>query len=102
MALQKPKLVTLTLKQKAEVIKEKEKGKSYRKLAEQFGVGKTQIGDIFKRKRESRSFFTLVPVHMHCTTVGGANGAPAVVGQAVHTRGQGLGKGGLGRGGVEN
>ena len=44
------KLVTLTIKEKADVLKEK--GKTYRQLAEQFGVSKTQIGDVFKRKRE--------------------------------------------------
>ena len=47
------KIVTLTIKEKADVQKEKQKGKSYRQLAEQFGVSKTQIGDIFKRKRET-------------------------------------------------
>ena len=48
----KPNKVLLTLAQKLEVIREKEKGSSYRKLATQFGVGKTQIGEICKRKRE--------------------------------------------------
>ena len=48
----KPTPVTLTLRQKAEVLKEQEKGLSCRKLAVKFGVGKTQIGEIFKRKRE--------------------------------------------------
>ena len=44
------KIVTLTIKEKADVQKEKQKGKSYQQLAEQFGFSKTQIGDIFKRK----------------------------------------------------
>ena len=48
----KPTPVTLTLRQKAEVLKEQEKGLSCRKIAVKFGVGKTQIGEIFKRKRE--------------------------------------------------
>ena len=48
----KPTPVTLTLRQKAEVLKEQEKGLSCRKIAVKYGVGKTQIGEIFKRKRE--------------------------------------------------
>ena len=43
---------TLTLNQKLNVIKEKEKGTSCRQLALQFGVGKTQIQQICKRKAE--------------------------------------------------
>ncbi|XP_019615529.1 PREDICTED: tigger transposable element-derived protein 6-like [Branchiostoma belcheri] len=43
----------LTLRQKIEVIREYEKGgRGSRKLAKQFGVGKTQIENIVKRKRE--------------------------------------------------
>ena len=30
----------------------KEKGKTYRRFADQFGVSETQTGDIFKRKRD--------------------------------------------------
>lgn len=46
------KPITLTLKEKLEVIKCSEGGKSSRELARMFGVGKTQIGNILKRKTE--------------------------------------------------
>ena len=41
MSLSKSKKVNLALSQKAEVIKEREKGTSYQKLATQFRVEKT-------------------------------------------------------------
>lgn len=43
----------LALEKKVELLKESESsGKSHRRLAEQFGIGKTQVASILKRKRE--------------------------------------------------
>ncbi|XP_041376563.1 tigger transposable element-derived protein 4-like [Gigantopelta aegis] len=47
------KPIALTLEQRVEVIKKSEKDKlSARKIAEHFGVGRTQIDGILKRKAE--------------------------------------------------
>ena len=46
------KPVSLTLKEKLDVIKDKEQGISSRKLAVKYEVGKTQIQQIWKRKAE--------------------------------------------------
>lgn len=42
----------LTLRQRIDVIRKSESGLSARKIAEYFNVGKTQIQDILKRKKE--------------------------------------------------
>lgn len=46
------KRVDLTLQQKVEVIQAKQPGSSQQTLAEKFGVRKTQIQMILKKKRE--------------------------------------------------
>ena len=47
------KRTELTLNKKVELIKLSEKsGKSQRKLAEDFAIGKSQVFNILKRKRE--------------------------------------------------
>jgi transcriptional regulator len=48
MAKSKPK--TLNLEEKVKVIQKSEKGISSRKIAEEMGVGRTQIQCIIKRK----------------------------------------------------
>ena len=52
MATKSRNSVELTLDKKLSLIKAAECGKSHRKLAEEFGIGKTQFGTILKRKRE--------------------------------------------------
>ena len=42
----------LTLDERVKVIKQLESGKSSRKVADEFGVGRTQIQETLKRKRE--------------------------------------------------
>lgn len=48
----KPAPKFLTLEQKLEVIKKLDKGQSARSLAKEYGVGKTQVGNISKRKAD--------------------------------------------------
>ena len=47
-----PKRTVLTLEERINVLKRLDAGKSCRQVAKQFGVGKTQIQSIKKRKRE--------------------------------------------------
>ena len=52
MATASPKRKLLTLEQKVDAIKLLDSGKAAYKIAEQYGVGKTQIQNLRKRKRE--------------------------------------------------
>ena len=57
MSSKSKKRVELTLQEKLAVLKAAESGRSQRDLAKDFGVGKTQIGTILKRKREITEAF---------------------------------------------
>ena len=52
MAMASPKRKLLTLEQKVDAIKLLDSGKAAYKITEQYGVGKTQIQNLRKRKRE--------------------------------------------------
>ena len=49
---------TLSLSERIEVIRVSEQGRGIRKLAEQFGVGKTQISQTLKRKAEWQQLYS--------------------------------------------
>ncbi|KAK2155260.1 hypothetical protein LSH36_244g00018 [Paralvinella palmiformis] len=54
--MSRPKRIELTLDQKVALIKESE-GKSHRQLAEMYGIGRTQVGSILKRRAEFLSAY---------------------------------------------
>jgi hypothetical protein len=51
------KRIELPLRKKIAVIKASESGRSQRDLAKDFGIGKTQVGNILKRRRELEEAF---------------------------------------------
>ena len=53
----KVKRVELSLEKKIELIKASQFGKSHRDLAQSFGIGKTQVGTILKRKQAIQAGF---------------------------------------------